>query len=653
MTREELLQFAQENPSHADWAYSQVAKLDADSKNQATKQGINSLAETASRTVGNIAGGLASGVTKGGAAMVWPIDYAQDVITGDRKPSVQGLITGEQPLSRHQERLQGINDFYGDRFDVQSPEFKGGEFAGELSGAVANPAIAGRTVAAYGAPRVGALLASGGSDIGTIAKGEGAYNLLGRAGARFAGGAASGAMAEGMSDKPSGQGLAISSLVGGSVPLASPVLSSSAKFLHGLASESGPQQRAALNAIEAAKSGINKEVDPSELAQMLRNYKLSVAGEQPTAGQMLDNAGVSGMERTLRSAYPMYFSGKDAASESARLSELLKHAGTKESTDAMQQQANDYAEQLYGKVGDTPMSAIKDLLLPKPVAEARRILTAKGANADQAYDPSATIRDSVIGGTEGRPVSGRELFYLKKGYDVAGRAERRAENSSPDVVEAYNANKRALMESNPDFKAANEAYAQYMQPINQRNVAQGLADILRNNKSFANEATGAGSTGVQGENSDAFIRAVRNADETYPDMAGFEGFTPDKLTPEAQESIQGVMRSLEGKKRLNAGVSGTETTAHATRINEMQEAGIPDAAKNISYLKKAGALLGNPERDRKALAYALANPLEDKTGLAAILEAQAKRGEPLTDTQKALIRLLHATPTAATIEGGY
>ena len=159
-TREQLLQIADNARRNGDTqtmndVFEDIYRLDhpeasaAQVNNETMAQKASAMGSVAANSIGNFAGGAASGVTKGGAAMLWPVDAAQD------------YIAGENTKSRHQERMQGINDFYADRFDPESTSFKLGQFGGEVIPAVANPAIAGRTIAAHGAPTLGRIIASG------------------------------------------------------------------------------------------------------------------------------------------------------------------------------------------------------------------------------------------------------------------------------------------------------------------------------------------------------------------------------------------------------------------------------------------------------------------------------------------------------------
>jgi hypothetical protein len=160
----------------------------------------------------NLAAGLVRGAGSIGATLMWPIDKATDLIQGDRDPNLTGLVTGQQPISRNEERRQAMTQTLQDwGANPESLAFKGGKIGGEIAGtagvggAIAN--VAGRT--GMVAPSLVKAIRSG----GMAANGAGMLP-------RVAGGAITGGASAGLVD-PSQAGMG--AVVGGALPVATKV----------------------------------------------------------------------------------------------------------------------------------------------------------------------------------------------------------------------------------------------------------------------------------------------------------------------------------------------------------------------------------------------------------------------------------------------
>lgn len=164
-------------------------------------------------------GGAVRGAGSIGATLVAPYDYAMDAIKGDRGPSMSGLVTGQQPLSRNAERradmdaaLQSLGA------DTNSTMFQSGKLGTEVAGTMGTGSILAnglRAIPVIGrsaAPLANALESAG------MSTGAAPTTLIGRAGdmaTRIAGGAISGGAQAGLIDPANAKDGA---LIGGLLP---------------------------------------------------------------------------------------------------------------------------------------------------------------------------------------------------------------------------------------------------------------------------------------------------------------------------------------------------------------------------------------------------------------------------------------------------
>jgi hypothetical protein len=192
-----------------------VARVANDPISQDAKAGPSFLGELG-RQAGNLIAGGVRGAGSIGATLMYPIDKATDLVTGDRDKTLSGLVTGQQPISRNQERRQdmdaGLTTLGA---DTTSPAFKVGKLGAEIAGtagtggAIANvvgraaPAVAAAAPSIMTAIRTGGMTAPGATGLAGI-------------GARAIGGAVNGAASAGMVD-PSTAGSG--SLIGAALPV--------------------------------------------------------------------------------------------------------------------------------------------------------------------------------------------------------------------------------------------------------------------------------------------------------------------------------------------------------------------------------------------------------------------------------------------------
>jgi hypothetical protein len=167
--------------------------------------------------LGNAVAGMARGAGSIGSTLLYPIDKATDLIKGDRGPTLSGLINGQQPLSRNEERRQQMDDAL--RTMGAEPDsfmYGAGKLGGELAGTAGVGGLAANAIGrgvpsvARAAPALMDAIRSGGM---SAAGQTGAKALA----TRVAGGAASGALSAGMAN-PNDAGTG--AVIGGALPVA-------------------------------------------------------------------------------------------------------------------------------------------------------------------------------------------------------------------------------------------------------------------------------------------------------------------------------------------------------------------------------------------------------------------------------------------------
>jgi len=239
----------------------------------------------------NVAGGI-RGAGSIGATLLYPIDKANDLIAGDRGPSVTGLVTGKQPISRNQERREAMDTVLADLgADTSSGMYKAGKLATEVGGtsgvggATAN-LLARIPAVASAAPGLINAIRTGGA-----AAGEGG-NALANLATRAAGGAVSGGLSAGLVDPSQAKTGAI---VGGAAPLVTSAIGQAGNALGRFAR--GPEQPQELaNAITAAReSGYvipPSQANPNALNRTLEGIggKLTTAQNASAKNQAVTNA---------------------------------------------------------------------------------------------------------------------------------------------------------------------------------------------------------------------------------------------------------------------------------------------------------------------------------------------------------------------------
>lgn len=401
----------------------------------------------------DIAGGLVRGAGSIGATIAAPYDMAVDAIKGDRKPNLTGLVTGQQPISRNQERRQAMDWSLQDMgANPESLAYQGGKLGAEIAGtagvgsAVAIPVRAVGNALARFAPTVGGAvnkignaIASGGMTVG----GAPATNLAGQTGnalARVAGGGISGAASAGaINPEDAGTGAMFGASIPGVATIVAPV---------GRAIGAGMAARNAGKAADFAKKAPLTQtlqdgvaagyvVPPSSVSPTLYNtVKESISGKIATA-QVASTRNQEVTDRLVRRALGL---AEDAPLSTDALRayrtgqveagyEPLRQLGT---IPADTKFAADLQAVIKSNTGKGTIPAIENNAI-KDLANAHR---SQGFDAGDAVDAIRQLRENAQDAfRKGESALGRANRQIADAYEAA--IERAIPTNAPKVLEDY------------------------------------------------------------------------------------------------------------------------------------------------------------------------------------------------------------------------
>lgn len=130
------------------------------------------IAQDIKQGVGDLVAGAVRGAGSIGATILAPYDMAVDAIKGDRKQNLSGLITGQQPVSRNEERRRAMTDALATMgADPESILFQGGKLGSEIAGTAGVGGLLAKAFTAAGSaipaiaphvPKVATALETGG-----------------------------------------------------------------------------------------------------------------------------------------------------------------------------------------------------------------------------------------------------------------------------------------------------------------------------------------------------------------------------------------------------------------------------------------------------------------------------------------------------------
>lgn len=407
-----------------------------------------------------------------GSNLLYPLDQLTDVVQGNNRPTLSGMVTGKKTVSTNDQRRANIGDVIGDTgADQTSIPFKGGGLAVDLaaSGGVGGILKKGLLVAA---PRLAAT-ATGGKVLNAIASGgfktgaPAAATLGGKAAdlaIRSTGGAINGAASTALIDPShAGAGAAIGAILPPGIGAIGGLTGYTGKALKSLVqplTDSGQQAIAGSVLRRFAEGG------PTAL-----NLKELVPGSLPTLAEASGNAGLAGLQRGARSMPENInaFVGHEQANAAARTAALDNVAGDATKLEFFQGERRAMGKQLY----DDALAIVPPP--PTPYLKGQITQLLKRPSIDTA---SRKAQQWAIERGEKPFMNGsmQGLHDTKTALDdMINEAVIKGQGGHAEALKATQAKLLDVMEKfSPAYKEARVTYAAMSKPVNSMEAMQGM-----------------------------------------------------------------------------------------------------------------------------------------------------------------------------------
>lgn len=264
----------------------------------------------------DVALGAVRGAGSIGATILYPYDKIRDVLNGDRDPNLSGLVTGQQPISRNEERRQAMDEALRTLgADTESLAFKGGKLAGEIAGTAGLPTVVARPLSGI-APRLAQAVSTGGFRTGAPA----ATTAAGRAGDLatrvVGGGVAGGVSAAAVDPADTSAGAAIGAVLPPALRVAGAAGGAVGKTV---------RQAMTPRDVQAARAiADTSRMAPDQLRAALATQvgPSLVPGDLATVPQILQSMDVSQLARAVHNAGGMQVAEREGANALARVAAL-------------------------------------------------------------------------------------------------------------------------------------------------------------------------------------------------------------------------------------------------------------------------------------------------------------------------------------------
>lgn len=559
----------------------------------AVKAPETSIMQDIGQGAGNLAAGAVRGATSIGTTILWPFLKARDKIKGDREPTLSGLITGKQPLSRYEEMKmqidQGLQEMGA---EPDSMLYKGGKIGTEIAGTMGVGGALGKVAAkvAPSLPIISNALASGGFNLGSAANtGAGFLPWLQNMGARVAGGAVTGGVSAGMVDP---QNTTTGAVIGGALPPAARTAMAGGRYVGNLASSlARPFTESGQDKIVGSIFNKAMEGGPSAI-----NAREIIPGSLPTLAESMGNANIAGLQRVARDIRPQAFVDREAANSLARNSLFDRTAGSQAALDAAKNtrsaQAGVFYDQAMQKGFDpaalTPqtLKEISDLMKRPAMQSAAGKAKEMALNAGLKVDKSGSMQG---------------LHYTKMALDdQVGEAIRRGSNTEAKILLGVKDKLAGVLDDvSPDYMQGSRTFAELSKPVNQMEVLQNLR-----------------LTNSQGN---ITLAKVQNNIDNLQKIMREPGTNPAKsLTADQIGALQSIRDDLLRQQNINLGRSAGSNTFQNIATNNILQSALPGGLGQVA-VNKAGPVLGQigkllysgpNEAIQGKLANAFLNPAE-------------------------------------------
>jgi len=538
-------------------------------------------------------------------------------LVNPRDQSLSGLVTGQKPPSRVDEWRQAVAD---SRARDAALMKTGAGKAGFITGNIAD------SLPAAFIPGAGTLsgAAALGAGLGALQPSVSTGETLSNIGLGAAAGPASIAIGRGVAAAGRGAVAALEPLF------------------------RGGQERIAARTLQAFAGGPQAAADAANA--ILTNGRSILQGVEPTTAELANNAGIAQLERTLRNNPEALqaLTARNQANRAAMTGALDQIAGTPQAMEAATTARAAATRPLYDAAAQTVVPADAELgrLLARPS------MTRAWDRAQQL----AAERGVQLAQPNANDISGQTLQYLKMGLNDLrdtgrqsgmGAHEQRALDSTLAELNQW------TTRNVPQLRAADAAFRDLSQPINQMEVGGALRDRLvpalgdfgnntrlsansyanavRNGDALAANATGLPNATLPGVLSAPQMTTIRQVGEQLARRANADELGRAVGSNTGQNlASQNVLRQFLGPLGLpqNMGERAAQSTLGQTLLRPMQFVAAAGEPRILQRLADASL---NPQEAQRLLRLAQTNPrlaqmIWARQGLLAPLGQQAVGG---------------------------
>ena len=589
------------------------------------------------QALGNIGAGAVRGAGSIGATLLWPWDKAQDIYHGARSPTLSGLVTGQQPVSRNEQRRADMDAALRSLgADPESMAFQGGKLGAEIAGTLPVGGILGRAAAPMLGQRVGQALTTSG-----FATGAAPSTLAGRAGDMAlrmgAGGAVGGTSAAMVNPDDALTG----AVVGSTLPPAVRALGGAGNMLGGAA-----RNAAAMFSDDAARSVAAKNMlrssgdDAAALAA-----SLVPRGPIPlSAGALAQNDGLTALEQASRLRTPGPWRQFDQSQAADVWRGVQRGTSEADAIAAMRQLRGnnwatnwDRANAAFGGGAVTPSQLKAAAEWPNEVQKLRSLLDDKLMSPDAAQTPVLSMLKDVQNKIEmfGDKFSPAHLQQIRanlsgKSFAMSQDPLKAAPRDSPATIALLKRVDETLNRvTNGEWSKVVAGYAQDSAPVNAARAAGKVRAAFVEPDTGRLLKTAADAAGDIPRVTEAGLTSAMN-------RARVPGGTTD-LSAAAQQELGGLLDALRQQavvqqmKRSATAGGGSDTVANIVALGEGRLpgllGGLLDVGRSVARGKvdrATAGLLTNPDELAALLAATRTAPL-----LSPELLGLASRGFPL------------------------
>lgn len=454
-----------------------------------------------------------------------------------------------------------------------------GEFGGEIAATLPVGGLLAAPIKALGASRLASAVGSAGFRTGVPAA-EGIAGKIADVSIRATGGGLTGGVAGAMVNPEDG---VTGALIGAVLPPAIGLAGHAAKTIKSLAqpfTESG-QQAIAAGIINKFGVGGPMAINAAEM----------VPGSVPTLAEATGNAGIAGLQRSLRDLRPNAFVERERGNAAARLGAFDTVAGTPEAIATAQAARENAANALYGQAFTAdamrrnlasgaqstraPFAGVGLSAIPEDLATPGLRELAQRPGFQQAVQDAKRLAANKGSDLKDPLQSLEGLHYTKLALDDALNpmaATAMGRNASGAVMDMRSKLADELATVSPLYGNARQAFAEASKPINAMEALQGLK-----------------LTDAQGNMT---LAKAKNALTGLEQKRAQPGIDPAKaISPEQMGVLQAIHDDLLRQANLGAGKAVGSNTFQNIATNNILSTALPGKIGELA-VGKVGGILG-------------------------------------------------------------